>query len=370
MTSDSDHPHDSHPSTPWTWRARLGLTVVLLCLFSWFARSWLTPRGQSAIGLIALLTLVAALSTNLRAVNWRTIAAGLILQLGLALFILYTPQGEALFKALGQAVGEFLNFANKGATFVFGFLADGKYLESQFGKDNAFVFAFAALPAIIFVSSFFAILYYFGIIQFIVKILARSMMKIMGTSGAETLSSAANVFMGQTEAPLIVRPYVKRMTESELLALMAGGMATVSGAMIVLYATYGADTTAVLATSVMAAPCALYLSKLLVPETETPATRGEVKMELEKEYRNPIDAAASGALGGLQLALNVAAVLIAFIALVAMVDYLLQQIDPELSLSAIFSVLFTPACRKRILVTSPGRSARSSRSTSWSPSRS
>jgi CNT family concentrative nucleoside transporter len=195
---------------------------------------------------------------------------------------------------------------------------------------------------VIFVSSFFTVLYYFGVLQFVVKIFARAMMYLMRTSGAETLSAAANVFMGQTEAPIIVKPYVPRMTQSELLAMMVGGMATISGGVMAVYIALGADAVAILTTSVMAAPCGLYLSKILLPETEEPETRGDVKTVVERQHVNVVDAAAAGASDGLMLALNIAAMLIAFLAFIALFDYLLGMIRPGLSLPLIFSWLFAP----------------------------
>ena len=187
-----------------------------------------------------------------------------------------------------------------------------------------FQFAFVALPPILFVSAFFTVLYHFGILQWCVRMLAVVMVHLMGTSGAETLSVAANVFMGQTEAPLIVRPYVPRMTNSELFALMASGMAHISGALMVVYISYGADPVAVLTTCVMACPCSLYLAKLFLPEVSKPVTGGTVQTEKEESpYVNAIDAAATGTSDGLQLALNVAAMLIVFIAFVAMFDVLI-----------------------------------------------
>ena len=191
------------------------------------------------------------------------------------------------------------------------------------GPGGGFVFAFTALPTIIFVSSFFTVLYYMGVLQLIVKGMAKAMMYLMQTSGAETLSAAANVFMGQTEAPIIVKPYVPSMTQSELLAMMVGGMATISGGVMAVYISMGADPVAILTTSVMAAPCGLYLAKILLPETEEPATRGEVKLAVERQHANVIDAAAAGASDGTILAINVAAMLIAFLAFIALFDYML-----------------------------------------------
>ena len=246
---------------------------------------------------------VAAFSKNLRAVNWRTVGSGMALQLALALFILKfeiagVRPGYELFSRVADMVKRFLEFTNLGSQFVFRVLADPAAMEKVFGPGNGFIFAFTALPTIIFVSSFFTVLYYFGVLQFIVRLFARAMMLLMGTSGAETLSAAANVFMGQTEAPIIVKPYVPSMTQSELLALMVGGLATISGGVMAVYIALGADPVAILTTSVMAAPCGLYLAKILYPETDEPVTRGEVKVTVERQHTNVIDAAAAGASDG------------------------------------------------------------------------
>ena len=344
------HPTE-YPPTPILWRLSIGTGVVLLTLFTALSRSWVGPHGQAFLGLFCLVGVAATFSSNLRAVNWRTIGVGFALQLALALFILKTPVGKDLFQTLAGGVRAFLDLSNVGAKFVFGPLIDNAGIEKamELKPGQGFIFAFTALPTIIFVSTVFSILYFLGILQLIVRIMARIMMYLMGTSGAESLSSTANVFMRQTEAPMIVRPYVRGMTESELLALMAGGMATVSGGMLAVYASpaIGADAQALLATSVMAAPCALYLSKLVIPETGEPLTRGVVRIEAdqsseEETSRNVIDAAARGATQGLQLALNVAAMLIAFVALVALVNALLGLCHENLSLASIFGVLFWP----------------------------
>jgi CNT family concentrative nucleoside transporter len=316
----------------------LGLAAFLL-------RNVIDPRLQALCGVICFIAVIAACSNNLRAVNWRTVGLGIALQLALALFILKleiggTRPGYAIFSAIGNAVKRFLDFTNAGSTFVFGSLAD----QAAMGKVFAvgFVFAFTALPTIIFVASFFTVLYYFGVLQFVVRLFARAMMYLMRTSGAETLSSVANVFMGQTEAPIIVKPYVPMMTQSELLALMVGGMATISGGVMAVYISLGADPVAILTTSVMAAPCGLYLSKILYPEVEEPVTRGEVKVQVERTHANVIDAAAAGASDGLTLALNVAAMLIAFLAFIAMFDYILGRISEGLSLARVFGWVFAP----------------------------
>ncbi len=326
--------------------AAVGLAGSLAAL-AWLLSGLIGSRGQAGLGALCFIAVCAAFSTNLRAVRWRTIGWGMAIQLVLALLILRldiggVKPGYAFFSAVGDMVKRFLEFTNQGATFVFGALADPALLGQAFGPENGFVFAFSALPTIIFISSFFTILYYFGVLQFIVWVMARLMMYALRTSGAETLSAAANVFMGQTEAPIIVKPYVPGMTRSELLALMVGGMATISGGVMAVYIGLGADPIAILTTSVMAAPCGLYLSKLLMPETEQSATAGAISLRVERSHVNVIDAAAAGASDGLMLALNVAAMLIAFLALIAMVDALLGWAWSGLTLAKIFSVVFAP----------------------------
>ena len=335
------------PAADRSLRLAAGAIAVLLTIVVYLLRYSISPRVQALAGIICFIAIVAAFSTNLRAVSWRTVAWGIALQVGLALFILKLEIGGVrpgfiFFSKIADLVKRFLEFTNAGSTLVFGQLANQAAMDKVFGPGQGFVFAFTALPTIIFVSSFFTVLYYFGVLQFVVKIFARGMMFAMRTSGAETLSAAANVFMGQTEAPIIVKPYVPSMTQSELLAMMVGGMATISGGVMAVYITLGADPIAILTTSVMAAPCGLYLSKILYPETEEPVTRGEVKVAVERQHTNVIDAAAAGASDGTLLAINVAAMLIAFMAFLAMFDYLLGVINPQLSLSRIFALLFAP----------------------------
>jgi CNT family concentrative nucleoside transporter len=335
------------PAADRSLRLAAGVIAVLLTIVVYLLRYSISPRVQALAGIICFIAIVAAFSTNLRAVSWRTVAWGIALQVGLALFILKLEiggvrPGFVFFSKIGDLVKKFLEFTSAGSTLVFGQLANQAAMDKVFGPGQGFVFAFTALPTIIFVSSFFTVLYYFGVLQFVVKIFARGMMFAMRTSGAETLSAAANVFMGQTEAPIIVKPYVPSMTQSELLAMMVGGMATISGGVMAVYITLGADPVAILTTSVMAAPCGLYLSKILYPETEEPVTRGEVKVAVERQHTNVIDAAAAGASDGTLLAINVAAMLIAFMAFLAMFDYILGAINPQLSLSRIFALLFAP----------------------------
>jgi CNT family concentrative nucleoside transporter len=330
---------------------RLRLIAVAIALvvpaLAWVAAGVIGYRGQAAAGAICFIAICAACSTNLRAVSWRTVLWGIALQLALALFILKFQIGDfrpgyALFSAVANIVKRFLEFTNAGSYFVFGALANQEVMGKVLGPENGFVFAFAALPTIIFISAFFTVLYYFGVLQVIVWLMARGMMYALRTSGAETLAAAANVFMGQTEAPIIVKPYVPAMTRSELLAMMVGGMATISGGVMAVYIGLGADPIAILTTSVMAAPCGLYLAKLLLPETEASETRGDIQLRIERVHVNVIDAAASGASDGLTLALNVAAMLIAFLAFIALLDALLGWAWPGLTLASIFSVIFAP----------------------------
>ena len=326
-------------------RAAAAALAVGLIAGVYIFQNYISLNVRAGFGIVAFIAIVAACSSNLRAVNWRTVGFGIAIQFGLALLILelefggWRP-GFEFFSAVGNGVKRFLEFTTAGSTFVFGGLADPGVMSTLF--PGGFVFAFVALPTVIFVSSFFTVLYYFGVLQFIVKLFAKAMMYLMRTSGAETLAAAANVFMGQTEAPIIVKPYVPRMTRSELLAMMVGGMATISGGVMAVYIALGADPVAILTTSVMAAPAGLYLSKLLLPETEEPETLGDVKTVVEKQHVNVVDAAAAGASDGLSLALNIAAMLIAFLAFIAMFDFILGWIRPGLSLPVIFSWVLSP----------------------------
>lgn len=323
------------------------LVVVGAPLVAWLLAGVIGPRGQAAAGAVCFVAVCALISTDLRAVNWRTVGWGIAMQLVLALFILKIEvggvrPGYAFFAAVADVVKRFLEFTNAGSLFVFGPLASGELMGKVFGPANGFVFAFAALPTIIFISSFFTLLYYLGVLQLVVWLMARVMMFAMRTSGAETLSAAANVFMGQTEAPIIVKPYVPGMTQSELLAMMVGGMATISGGVMAVYIGLGADPIAILTTSVMAAPCGLYLSKLLLPERERSATGGDIPLTIERHHVNVIDAVSAGASDGLMLALNVAAMLIAFLAFIALADAVLGWAWSGLTLAGIFATVFAP----------------------------
>ncbi|MBY0230063.1 MAG: Na+ dependent nucleoside transporter domain protein [Gemmataceae bacterium] len=340
VRGDGPEPPPPPLRTPLAWRIALLAAVAALGGAAWLLG--LGELARAAVGVFCFLGLGAAFSADLRRVNWRTVALGFGLQVLLAVFILRLDIGASAFKAAGDAAKGLLAFSDKGAEFVFGPLAQHQKMAGVFGPDHGFVFAFRALPTIIFLSAFFTVLYHFGVLQWIVKAMAWLMVRVMGTSGAETLSVSANVFLGQTEAPLMVKPYVPRMTRSELLTLMIGGMAHISGALMAVYIGMGADAVAILATSVMAVPASLYLGKLLLPETETPETLGTARTDEKSPHSNAIDAASAGASDGLHLALNIAAMLIAFIALVAMLDAGLKALHPSLSLQNLFGALFSP----------------------------
>jgi CNT family concentrative nucleoside transporter len=299
-------------------------------------------------GVLLLIGIAFLFSNNKRRINWKLVSMGLVIQLTFAIFIILSDSLKSFFWPLvipklaldwlGRAVVSLLTFTTEGATFVFGKLAINS------GPDSlGFFFAFQVLPTIIFVSSLTSVLYYLGILQRVVQAMAWVMSKLMGTSGAESLSNTGNIFVGQTEAPLLIRPYIATMTQSELLTIMVGGMATIAGGVMAAYiqmlgqsfADAHGTTLAVaqvdfavklLAASVMAAPASLAISKIIYPEVEEPLTRGSVKLKVEKQASNVIEAAAGGASDGLQLALNVAAMLLAFIAFIALINYLLRSI--------------------------------------------
>jgi CNT family concentrative nucleoside transporter len=470
--SSAAAPLPQKPPTPWIWRAGIGILILILGGLAYVLRDTIGPRGQAVTGIFCFFGLVAMFSSNLRAVNWRTIGWGIVLQIILALLVLRAqftthsepstlvpadiqdvrslttklssgsdnfslylkaqlssatqqtltndlsananlqsfkesvvkdlnkvlagpsifdperfrgiqlrpetqkllaqkPEGKelahlnrlllddaypqemskvrvhrfaGLFESAKEVVVQFINFSDKGAEFVFGNLARPGDIALNPGKEMLFMFAFKALPPILFISAFFTMLYHYGVLQRIVRLMSFAMVHLMRTSGAETLSVSANVFMGQTEAPLIVKPYVPRMTQSELFALMVSGMAHISGALMVVYISYGADPLAVLTTCIMACPCSLYLAKLFMPETSVPETAGIIHRHREKSpFVNGIDAITAGTTDGLSLALNVAAMLIVFIAFVAMFDAILGWIHPGWSLGALFGWLFSPA---------------------------
>lgn len=290
----------------------------------------LTDMLFGLFGLTVLVGIAVLFSNNRGAISWRLVGIGIGLQLLFAVIVILTTWGSDFFSFISGIFVKVIAFTNEGSMFIFGDLADG---------SKGFYFAFQVLPTIIFFSSLMSVLYHLGAMQKVVQGMAWVMAKAMRVSGAESISVAANVFIGQTEAPLVVRPYVSPMTQSELLTLMVGGMATIAGGVLAAYVGLlgGGDPQLqlfyakhLLSASIMAAPATIVIAKVLVPETETSQTMGEVKVHVEKTASNIIDAAASGAADGLKLALNVAGMLLAFIALIAMVNWIFEGIFTEL----------------------------------------
>ncbi len=291
------------------------------------------------LGLFTLLSIALLLSENRSAINIKTVFYGLIFQLIFALFILKTPFGAPIFSFLDKSINILIGFSSSGSDFLFKSYIDGVGFHP--GLIN---FAFSTLPTIIFFSSLVAVLYHFGILQAIIKFIARRMQLTLGTSGSETLSVAGNIFLGQTESPLMVRPFVSKMTKSELMAVMTGGFATVSGGVLAIYVSWLTDIQGIaghlLAASVMSAPAALVVAKIIYPETEESQTMGDVNVNIEQTNINAMEALSNGATDGLKLAANIAAMLIAFISFVAMVNYFLSF--GGTSMEEIFGIIFRP----------------------------
>lgn len=296
-------------------------------------------RFIGIFGIIVLLGIAYLLSENKKKINWKLVATALGLQVAFALLILKVPAGKAFFEWISGGITSLLGFASEGTNFLFGSLTNQEI--------HGNIFVFTALPTIIFFSALMGILYYLGIMQAIVKFIAKGICKLLGTSGAETLSAVGNIFLGQTEAPLLVKPYINKMTKSEITTVMIGGMATVSGGVMAGYIAMGVNAGHLLAASIMAAPAGLAFAKILVPEVEEPETKNTTDIETEKTASNVVEAAANGASDGLSLALNVGAMLLAFVALMAFLNAVLGGIGgffgfPELSFQWILGKIFTP----------------------------
>ncbi|WP_310398083.1 nucleoside transporter C-terminal domain-containing protein [Hymenobacter sp.] len=302
-------------------------------------------RFTGLIGIALILGLAFALSNNRRAINYRLVGSGLAIQLGLALFILKTTAGQYIFAKLGAGITKILDFSKEGAAFVFGPLVNTPVLTKAFGAENTFVFFFQIIPTIIFVAVLVSMAYHLGIMQRVVAVVARVVHKLMGVSGSEALSNVASTFVGQVEAQIMIKPYLPGMTMSELLASMSGSMATIAGGVMAVYIALGVPAPYLLAASLMAAPGALVISKIVWPETEISETKGVVKLEIKKQDANLVDAISHGASDGLKVGFNVIAMLIGFIALIALVNYLLGAVGglvglPQLSLKLILGYLF------------------------------
>jgi len=296
-------------------------------------------RLTGLIGILLLIGTAYGLSNNRKRISMNIVGWGLGLQIIFAFIILKTPIGRPFFTILDKIIKKLIGFSDAGSDFLF------KSFVPDVGYHVAMVnFAFRALPVIIFFSSLIALTYHFGIIQFIIKWIARGMQKTMKTSGAETLSISANIFVGQTEAPIIVRPFIASMTHSELMAIMTGGFATVAGSVLALYVSWLGYIEGIaghlLAASVMSAPAALMIAKIIYPETKTSQTAGDLRISIEKQDTNAMDALGRGATDGLKLAANVGAMLIAFVSIIAMINYILGFADT--SMQALLGFIFKP----------------------------
>lgn len=299
------------------------------------------------IGLLGIATILGVaflLSNNRKAINYRTVGVGLLVQAILAVFILKVPLGRDIFGWLGEKVTKILSFSDDGAKFVFGLLADDTKLNTVF-PGSGFIFFMKIIPTIIFVACLVNIFYYLGIMQWIVEKLAIGLNYIMRVSGAETLSNISSAFVGQVEAQIMIKPYLKGMTNSELMSSMTGSFACIAGGVMATYIMFGVPAPYLIAASIMAAPGALAIAKIMHPETEQPETQGVVKLETKKEFSNLVDAISAGCSDGLRVGLNVAAMLIGFLALIALVNFLLGKMGgiagyPDLSLNTILGTLF------------------------------
>jgi CNT family concentrative nucleoside transporter len=301
---------------------------------------------NALLGMAVLLGIAFALSTHKRHIRLRTVLGAFLLQVGLGAFILYVPLGRNMLLAVSDVVGKVIGYGQEGMSFLFGGLISDKMFE-LFG-GGGFVFALRVLPMIVFFASLVSVLYYLGVMQWVVKIIGGALQRLLGTSRAESMSAAANIFVGQTEAPLVVRPYIKTMTRSELFAIMCGGLASVAGTVLGGYAQMGVPLPYLIAASFMAAPGGLLFAKMMVPETET--VRPEPDLSQEDEDNQPvnvIDAAAGGAITGAQIAIAVGASLLAFVGLIAMINGIIGGVGNWLgyggaTLQGILGWLFAP----------------------------
>jgi CNT family concentrative nucleoside transporter len=301
-------------------------------------------RFTGLIGIVLILGIAYLMSNNRKAINYRTVGMGLALQAGLALFILKTSVGAVVFSTLGSWVTRVINFSTEGAKFVFGPLADVPLVTKAFG-GGGFIFFFNIIPTIIFVAVLVNIFYHLGVIQIIIKYLAKGMKALMGVSGSEALSNISSAFVGQVEAQIMIKPYLKGMTLSELTASMSGSYACIAGGVMATYIQFGVPASYLIAASIMAAPGALAISKIIYPETEESETKGTVTLKVKKEYSNLIDAISAGCSDGLKVGLNVLAMLIGFLALIALVNFIFSKVGgmfnySDFSLDILLGYLF------------------------------
>jgi len=299
-------------------------------------------RFQGVIGIILILGIAFLFSNNKNRIDYRVVFSGILLQIVIAVLVLKVPPVTRFFQMLGHGMEKIERFAREGVAFVYrGIMVNTPGGVKDFG-ESGFVFAFSVTSTIILVCVLVAILYHFGVMQFIVSIIAKAMNFIMKVSGAEALSNVASAFVGQVEAQVMIRPYLASMTKSELLASMSGSLACIAGGILIVYANMGAKAEYLLTASLMAAPGALVISKIVFPETEESQTMGQVKLEVKSPYSNLIDAISHGASDGMKISINVIAMLIGFIALIAFLNWVIGQFIPGVTLDVIFSKLFFP----------------------------
>ncbi len=299
-------------------------------------------RFQGIIGIILILGIAFLFSNNKKRINYRLVISGILLQIVIAVLVLKVPPVTRFFQMLGHGMEKIERFAREGVAFVYrGVMVNTPGGVKDFG-EGGFVFAFSVTSTIILVCVLVAILYHFGVMQFIVSIIAKAMNFIMRVSGAEALSNVASAFVGQVEAQVMIRPYLASMTKSELMASMSGSLACIAGGILIVYANMGAKAEYLLTASLMAAPGALVISKIVFPETEESQTMGDVKLEVKSPYSNIIDAISHGASDGMKISINVIAMLIGFIALIAFLNWVIGQFVPGVTLDVIFSKVFFP----------------------------
>ncbi|MBL1375943.1 NupC/NupG family nucleoside CNT transporter [Zobellella iuensis] len=301
---------------------------------------------MSLVGMATLILIAILFSSNRSAIRLRTVGGAFAIQAGLGAFVLYVPVGKDILQSISAGVSQVISYANDGMGFLFGGLVG----DAAFSSGLGFIFALRVLPVIIFFSSLIAVLYYLGIMQWVIRILGGALQKVLGTSRTESMSATANIFVGQTEAPLVVRPFISKMTDSELFAVMCGGLASVAGSVLAGYASMGVPMEYLIAASFMAAPGGLLFAKLIMPETEThevDESQADADIPAEERPANIIDAAASGATSGMILAMNVGAMLLAFIGLIALINGMLGGVGgwfgmDNLSLELLLGWLFSP----------------------------
>ena len=294
------------------------------------------------IGILVLLFVSILFSNNKKLINYRLVVTGLFLQMLTGIFILKVPLGKQVFNILAKGITSIIDISRVGSKFIFGFIADQDTLAKLIGKDNSFIFFIQVVPTIIFICALVSILYYFGILQFIIKIFAWIFNKLLGVSGLEALANTAVAIVGQVESAIVIQPYLSKMTKSELLTIMTGGMACISGSIMAVYASFGIKTEYLIAASFMAIPGSFIISKIIYPEDCTPLTKDNINIEFKIKEKSLVEAILDGAYSGAKISIGIIAMLIAFISLIALIDKLLLNLSPSLSLKVILGWVFTP----------------------------